>query len=66
MLLAAVLCCRMVASEESFLRNGREDAHAALQLYHLHVKGDLALMSYQELVEHELRSMHFPAASDLA
>ena len=35
----------------------REDAQAAMQLYQLHVKDDPALMTYQELVEHELRKM---------
>ena len=28
-----------------------------MQLYQLHVKDDPALMTYQELVEHELRKM---------
>lgn len=35
----------------------REDAYAALQLYQLYVKDDPALMTYQELVEYELRNM---------
>lgn len=35
----------------------REDALAALQLYMLHIKDDPALMTYQELVDFELRSV---------
>ena len=35
----------------------REDAIAAMQLYQLHVKDDPELMSYKELIEHELRNM---------
>lgn len=34
-----------------------------MQLYQLYVKGDLASMTYQELVENELRSMHSTAES---
>ena len=34
-----------------------------MQLYQLYVKGDLASMTYHELVEHELRSMHSTAES---
>lgn len=41
----------------------REDAYAAMQLYQLHVKDDPALMTYQELVEHELRKMNSSAES---
>ncbi|KAL3137266.1 hypothetical protein ABBQ32_006812 [Trebouxia sp. C0010 RCD-2024] len=37
--------------------SAREDALAAMQLYQLHVKDDPELMTYQELVEHELRDM---------
>ena len=35
----------------------REDAFAALQLYLQHVRDDPALMTYQELVEFELRNL---------
>lgn len=41
----------------------REDAYAALQLYQLYVKDDPALMTYQELVEYELRKMKRTADS---
>lgn len=41
----------------------REDAYAALQLYQLYVRDDPALMTYQELVESELRKMKRPAES---
>ena len=36
----------------------REDAHAAMQLYQIYVKDDPALMTYQELVNYELRKMN--------
>ncbi|KAA6418942.1 MAG: RNA exonuclease 4 [Trebouxia sp. A1-2] len=37
----------------------REDAFAALQLYLQHVRNDPALMTYQELVDYELRNLPF-------
>ena len=42
----------------------REDAHAALQLYLLHIKNDPDLMTLEELVEFELSSMQLKAAPD--
>lgn len=42
----------------------REDALAVLQLYQLHVKGDPALMTYQELVDHELHNILSSAAGN--
>ena len=39
----------------------REDAHAVLQLYLLHVRDDPAFMTYQELVDFELRNLPWKA-----
>lgn len=47
------ICCHAFTSSALY----REDALAAMQLYQLHVKDDPELMTYQELVEHELRDM---------
>ena len=41
----------------------REDAYAAMQLYQLYVKDDPTLMTYQELVEYELRNIKGTAES---
>ena len=42
----------------------REDAHAALQLYLLHIKNDPDLMTFEELVQFELSSMTLKSTPD--
>lgn len=42
----------------------REDAFAALQLYLQHIRNDPALMTYQELVDFELRNLPILLSED--
>ncbi len=51
--LAVAVCCSC-----------REDAFATLQLYLQHVRNDLFLMTYQELVDFELHNLPITSSED--